>query len=109
MSLSIEENYKGVKELIILGKEKGYLLYDEVNDALPDNLHSSEDLDAIFCLFGDAGIEVLDSEHQLDTVQKKSRPKKPATTKKQKRLPRPWTRRMIRSACICERWALSRC
>ena len=76
MSLSIEENYKGVKELIILGKEKGYLLYDEVNDALPDNLHSSEDLDAIFCLFGDAGIEVLDSEHQLDTVQKKSRPKK---------------------------------
>jgi hypothetical protein len=31
----IEDRYDGVKELITAGKEKGYLLYDEVNDLLP--------------------------------------------------------------------------
>ena len=72
---SIEEKYDGVKELINLGKEKGYLLYDEVSDALPDDINSSKDLDSIFYLFGDAGIEVIDSEQQLDVVKQKTRPK----------------------------------
>ncbi len=74
-TLSIEDKYDGVKELIILGKEKGYLLYDEVNDALPDDIQSSEDLDQIFYLFGDAGIDIIDSEHHLDVVQDKLRRK----------------------------------
>ncbi len=73
---SIEEKYEGVKELIALGKEKGYLLYDEVNDALPDDIHSSEDLDQIFYLFGDAGIEVIDSEQQFGSANKRARAKK---------------------------------
>jgi len=71
----IEEKYDGVKELINLGKEKGYLLYDEVNDVLPDDINSSKDLDSIFYLFGDAGIEVIDSEQQLEAVKRKSRSK----------------------------------
>ncbi len=74
-SLSIEDKYDGVKELIMLGKEKGYLLYDEVNDALPDDIHSSDDLDSIFYLFGDAGIEVIDSEQQFEASSKRVRPK----------------------------------
>ncbi|MDA2927166.1 hypothetical protein MYX78_08035, partial [Acidobacteria bacterium AH-259-G07] len=71
----IEEKYDGVKELMNLGKEKGYLLYDEVNDALPDDIKSSKDLDSIFYLFGDAGIEVIDSEQQLEVGEQKMRPK----------------------------------
>ncbi len=73
--MAIEEKYEGVKDLISLGKEKGYLLYDEINDALPDDIQSSEDLDHIFYLFGDAGIEVIDSENQLSHVQGKLRSK----------------------------------
>ncbi|MBI3939852.1 MAG: RNA polymerase sigma factor RpoD [Acidobacteria bacterium] len=69
--MSIEDKYDGVKELISLGKEKGYLLYDEVNDILPDNISSSEDLDNIFYLFGSAGIEVVDSEVRFHEIQKK--------------------------------------
>ncbi|MCH8016056.1 MAG: RNA polymerase sigma factor RpoD, partial [Acidobacteria bacterium] len=71
----IEEKYDGVKELINLGKEKGYLLYDEVNDVLPHDINSSKDLDSIFYLFGDAGIEVIDSEQQLEAVKRKARSK----------------------------------
>ncbi len=73
--MSIEDKYEGVKELITLGKERGYLLYDEVNDVLPEDLTSSEDLDNIFYLFGDAGIEVIDSEQQFEGAEKKGQAK----------------------------------
>ena len=68
----IEDKYDGVKELLSAGKEKGYLLYDEVNDFLPDDIQSSEDLDHIFNLFGDAGIEVIDSEDDFEVIKKRS-------------------------------------
>src|ERR1019366_3433600 len=41
---------------------KGYLLYDEVNELLPANITSSEELDDLFSTFNSAGIEVVDSE-----------------------------------------------
>jgi len=60
--LSIEEKYDEIKQLITIGKEKGYLLYDEVNELLPADITSSEELDDLFSTFGSAGIEVVDSE-----------------------------------------------
>jgi RNA polymerase primary sigma factor len=60
--LSIEEKYDEIRQLITLGKEKGYLLYDEVNELLPADITSSEELDDLFSTFGSAGIEVVDSE-----------------------------------------------
>ena len=62
MSLSIEERYDEVRQLIASGKEKGYLLYDEVNELLPSEITSAEDLDELFNAFGSAGIEVVDSD-----------------------------------------------
>src|SRR5215213_4601549 len=62
MALSIEEKYDEVKQLIAIGKEKGYLLYDEVNELLPADITSSDELDDLFSTFGSAGIEVVDSE-----------------------------------------------
>ncbi|MSO83134.1 MAG: RNA polymerase sigma factor RpoD [Acidobacteria bacterium] len=62
MSLSIEERYDEVRQLITSGKEKGYLLYDEVNEMLPSEITSAEDLDELFNAFGSAGIEVVDSD-----------------------------------------------
>jgi len=69
--LSIEEKYDEVKELIHMGKERGYLLYDEVNDLLPEGICSSDELDSIFSLFGSAGIEVIDSEQKFQDEGKK--------------------------------------
>jgi RNA polymerase primary sigma factor len=60
--LSIEEKYDEVRQLIAVGKEKGYLLYDEVNEMLPSEITSSEELDDLFNAFGSAGIEVVDSD-----------------------------------------------
>jgi RNA polymerase primary sigma factor len=62
LNLSIEEKYDEVRQLINVGKEKGYLLYDEVNEMLPSEITSSEELDDLFNAFGSAGIEVVDSD-----------------------------------------------
>ena len=61
---SIEDKYDEIRQLIIIGKEKGYLLYDEVNEVLPADLTSSQDLDDLFNIFGNAGIDVVDSEQK---------------------------------------------
>jgi RNA polymerase primary sigma factor len=63
--LSIEDKFDEVQQLITIGKEKGYLLYDEVNDLLRADITSSDDLDDLFSTFGSAGIEVVDSEQKF--------------------------------------------
>jgi len=60
--LSIEEKYDEIKALIAMGKEKGYLLYEEINELLPADVTSAEELDDLFSAFGAAGIEIVDSE-----------------------------------------------
>ena len=60
--LSIEEKYDEIQQLIIVGKERGYLLFDEINDLLPAEVTSSDELDDLFATLGNAGIEVVESE-----------------------------------------------
>ena len=67
--MSIEEKYDEVRQLIALGKEKGYLLYDEVNELLPADITSSNELDEVFSTFGNAGIVVVDSEEKYREVK----------------------------------------
>src|SRR5256886_83819 len=62
--LSIEEKYDEVRQLISIGKEKGYLLYDEVNELLPSEIPASDELDDLFNTFGSAVIEVIDSDQK---------------------------------------------
>ena len=69
--LSIEDRYDEVRELIIMGKQRGYLLYDEINDSLPEGICSSDELDSIFSLFGSAGIEVIDPEQEFQNDELK--------------------------------------
>ena len=61
----LEEKYDEVRHLIEIGKEKGFLLYDEVNEILPPDITGSDQLDELFTAFGNAGIEVVDSEQKF--------------------------------------------
>jgi len=65
--LSVEEKYVEVKQLIALGKEKGFLLYDEIYEVLPEEITSlPEELDEIYLRFNDLGIDIVeDAEKQL--------------------------------------------
>ena len=62
--MSLEEQYAEVRQLIEIGKEKGYLLHDEVNELLPPEITTSDALGELFTAFGNAGIEVVDSEQK---------------------------------------------
>ncbi len=68
-SLAIEEKYDEVRSLIAIGKEKGYLLYDEVNENLPSEVSSSEELDELFDVFGNAGIDIVESEEKYKQMK----------------------------------------
>ncbi len=81
---STAEKYEGMKELISLGKEKGYVLSDEVSSVLLNHIDSSKDLDSVFSLFGDAGIEVIDSAKGLKAVERKIRSQKAAQQRQRK-------------------------
>jgi RNA polymerase primary sigma factor len=58
---SIEE----VKQLIDMGKEKGFLTYEEVNDLLPPDIVSSEQIDDVMSMFGEMEIEIVDSVQKV--------------------------------------------
>jgi len=60
-----KKNMDEVKHLIDLGKEKGFLTYDEVNDLLPPDIVSSDQIDDVMSMFGEMDIEVVDSAQKV--------------------------------------------
>jgi RNA polymerase primary sigma factor len=60
-----EGELEKVKQLISMGKEKGYLTYDEVNDLLPPDIVSSDQIDDLMMMFGEMDIEVVDAAHKV--------------------------------------------
>jgi len=58
--LALEDKFDDIKKLIDAGKEKGYLTYDQVNDLIPHDVHSPEDLEDLLTTIGTQGIDVLE-------------------------------------------------
>jgi RNA polymerase primary sigma factor len=74
----IEEKYEEVRALIATGKERGFLSYEEIGEALPDELSSNaEAIEDVFSLLETQGIELVDA----DTKEQLSRPEAPARPK----------------------------
>ncbi|MBK9373545.1 MAG: RNA polymerase sigma factor RpoD [Holophagales bacterium] len=70
MNVTVEEKHPELRGLIALGKERGYLLYDEIFHALPEDVANTPDeLDDVYIRLGDFGIEIVD-------VPEKATPKK---------------------------------
>ncbi len=67
-----------LKNLIKLGKDRGFLTYSEINDHLPDDLVDAEQIEAIISTFGDMGIRVYDQAP--DQEQLLISPDQPAAT-----------------------------
>jgi RNA polymerase primary sigma factor len=59
-----KKNLDEVKQLIDLGKEKGFLTFDEVNDILPPDI-ATEQIDDVMGMFGDMDIEIVDSAQKV--------------------------------------------
>jgi RNA polymerase primary sigma factor len=62
---------KEVKDLLEAGRQKGFLTYDEVNDALPADIVSSEQIDDVMSMFGDNEIEIVDAQKAAKATEAK--------------------------------------
>ncbi|MCM8781954.1 MAG: RNA polymerase sigma factor region1.1 domain-containing protein, partial [Candidatus Omnitrophica bacterium] len=56
---------KGLKELLAAGKEKGQLTYEEVNNILPEDVVSSEEIDEILTILGEEKIKIVDAQSEV--------------------------------------------
>ncbi|HEY0841456.1 RNA polymerase sigma factor RpoD [Methylotenera sp.] len=76
--VSAEERRIRLKSLIILGKERGYLTYAEINDHLPDDVQGSEQIDGIIGMINDMGIQVYEETPDAEALLMSDAP--PAVT-----------------------------
>src|ERR1039457_6610218 len=60
LSLGLQEQDERVRSLINLGKERGYVFYDEVNDILPSETHTSAEIDILFSAFERDNVHVYE-------------------------------------------------
>ncbi len=58
--MALDDKYEDIQKLIDTGKEKGFLTYNEVNDLLPNDINSPDDLDDLLGMIGTQGINVLE-------------------------------------------------
>ena len=67
-AIDAEARRTRLKSLIILGKERGYLTYAEINDHLPDDTQDSEQIDGIIGLINDMGIQVYEEAPDAEVL-----------------------------------------
>ncbi len=58
--VDVQDTKLKLKKLLKEGKEKGYVTYEEVNDIIPDDIDSADEVEGILATFEDAGIEIVD-------------------------------------------------
>ncbi len=68
MAMDAEARRSRLKTLIILGKERGYLTYAEINDHLPDDVQNSEQIDGIIGMINDMGIQVYEEAPDAEVL-----------------------------------------
>jgi RNA polymerase primary sigma factor len=60
LARQIEDEFGHVQQLMLIGKERGYLLYDEINDSLPADVHSSQEIDELLSTLERQGFEIYE-------------------------------------------------
>ncbi|MFQ5466070.1 MAG: sigma-70 family RNA polymerase sigma factor, partial [Thermodesulfobacteriota bacterium] len=73
-----EADNNGLGGLIDLGKDKGFLTYDEINDAFSDEKFSVEEMDSLLETLGDLGIDVVDTAEKAEEMQEAAAAKEQA-------------------------------
>jgi RNA polymerase primary sigma factor len=66
-----------LKKLILQGKEKGFLTYGEINDHLPEDVHDTDQIEAVVNMINDMGIQVYDEAPDPETLLMKQEPAPP--------------------------------
>ncbi len=68
MSIDTQSQQSELKQLIIKGKEQGFLTYREINDHLPEDMNDTDQIETVVNMINDLGIEVYDAAPDADTL-----------------------------------------
>ncbi|HUK16467.1 MAG TPA: RNA polymerase sigma factor RpoD [Bryobacteraceae bacterium] len=66
LSVALEDKFDGLQRLVQMGKDKGYVLYDEVSEVLPGDLAGGAELDDVLAGLDVAGIEILEEPKDFE-------------------------------------------
>ena len=66
--LTVEEQRTRLRQLIIMGKERGYITYAEINDALPDDMSDADPIDNIISMITGLGIQVTEQAPDAEDI-----------------------------------------
>ncbi len=102
-----------VKRLIKAGKSRGYVTYDELNEVLPPDEVSPDQIEDIMTMFSDLGVNVVDAEEveeaaaaePLDDEEEDRRPR--SCPSNRSAAPRSASAPTTQCACTCAKWARS--
>jgi RNA polymerase primary sigma factor len=64
--VALDDKFDGLQRLVQMGKEKGYVLYDEVSEVLPGDLNGGSELDEVLAGLDGAGIEILEEAKDFE-------------------------------------------
>ena len=106
-----------VKKMIKQAKKRGFVTFDQLNEVLPSDTTSPEQIEDIMSMLSDMGINVSEAEEADATRKRKTTPTTPTTSlSRSRRRPSPKSRSpspasapTIPSACICAKWARWNC
>ena len=104
-----------VKRLIKVAKARGYVTYDELNEVLPPDEVSPDQIEDIMTMFSDLGVNVVDAEEveeaaaaePIDEEDESGRSRRRSFRSSRSAPPRSASAPTIPCACICARWARS--
>ena len=65
-SVALEDKFEGLQRLVQMGKEKGYVLYDEVSEVLPGDMRGGAELEDVLAGLDVAGIEILEEPKDFE-------------------------------------------
>jgi RNA polymerase primary sigma factor len=65
-AVAVEEKFGGLQRLVEIGKEKGYVLYDDLSQVLPGDMATGSELDDVLAGLDGAGIEILEEPKDFD-------------------------------------------
>ena len=113
----VEARKRRLKKLIVLGKERGFLTYAEINDHLPDDMLDAEQIENIIRMINDMGIQVYDEAPGCRNAADVGSAAPPSPTKTSRKRPEAalstvdseFGRTTDPCACTCAKWVRSSC
>ena len=111
--VTLDMSQAAVKKMIAEARERGYITYDQLNQVLPPDQVSSEQIEDVMSMLSEMGINVIENEEAEEGEDEGGRGRRDLDLARGRRLdhdqPRSSTAPTTRCACICARWARSNC